>query len=139
MDFKSALLLNNKFMNPAINETTTQPEPSEADKKFEATESEFKEKEVKIAALRAFLVKYREPLSLFLNWKAFAFHGDIDFSNYDSKQKEIARAFGADGWVRKKHSYTCGAINWEKTLDGVKLTIESAEQINPKLIEEVKL
>lgn len=122
-----------KISNPAVLEL------SAADKKFLETEKDFKDKEAKIATLREFIVKYREPLSLFPNWKAFGFHGDIDFSNYEEKHKEIARAFGADGWTRKKHSYTCGAINWEKTLDGVKITIECAETVKFNPIEQVKL
>ncbi|HSS95779.1 MAG TPA: hypothetical protein VLK33_02050, partial [Terriglobales bacterium] len=53
--------------------------------------------------------------------------------------KAIARAFGAEGWKREKNSYTCGQIDWKKTIDEVHVEISGAEHIASKLIEEVKL
>lgn len=121
---------------PQINEIT----PEEIAGKFSGQEAQLVKQEQVAANLRAFFAKHREALSPFV-WKCYGWDDEVEFDiGYSNPvAKPIARAFGADGWTRKANSYTCGAINWHKTVDGVRLTIRNAESLKPKLIAEVKL
>lgn len=131
-------------MNTSI-EATTDTEVvnsalAEIEQKFTDQESQLVKQEQIVATLRAFFAKHREALSPFA-WKCYGWDIEITFVvGYQNKDaKPIARAFGAGGWARKSDRYSCGSINWHKTVDGVNLIIEAAESIKPKLIEEVKL
>jgi len=113
---------------------------AETEQKFIDQEARLVKQEEIVATLRAFFAKHREALAPFV-WKCYGWDAKIGFDiGYQNKDaKAIARAFGASGWARKADHYSCGSINWHKTVDGVQLTIEAAESIKPKLIEEVKL
>ena len=122
------------------------PEQIEADKKkaiislrFDNQESHFQQIERDFVILRAFFVKYRETLAP-LDWNCYGWNDrKIIFCTHGGDAKKIAKAFGSDGWVREHDKYSCGSINWLKTIDGCILKIEGAECIKPRLIEEVKL
>ncbi len=125
-------------MNPALPEIT----PEQIAAKFESHEKGFARVVESITTLRKFVSTWRNELAAF-EWNAFDSEGpkvffDCTYGNKD-QQKNIASAFGKDGWIREKDSYTCGRINWKKTVDGVAITVQGAEHLNPKLIEEVKL
>lgn len=125
-------------MNPAIPELT----PEQIEHKFEAQEKKFVEIETSIKKLRAFVETYRQAIAPF-EWNAYDCAGprvvfDCTYSNKD-QQKNIAILFGKDGWEREKDGFTCGRINWTKTVDGVLVRIDGAEHLNPNLIKEVKL
>lgn len=127
-------------------ENTTETEvqdTSAADiqKKFDAQEETFQRTLTCHKTLRAFFEKHREAISPF-NWKAYGWMDtEIEFDSWQDrgKAKEIATALGREGWTRHKNSYTCGAIDWKKELDGCGVIIKNAEQMTPKLIEQVKL
>ena len=135
-----------------MNETTTpttQPDNEDAqellraiNKKFDDQEKRFTDTEANLATLRAFFLKHREALSPF-TWSCYGWADtDIDFHCPgwpEQKAKDIARALGADGWTRKRSPHTCGSIDWHKEMDGCHLIIRNAENINPKLVETVKL
>jgi len=134
--------------NPATPEPELAPEQIAAKElaeqiksRFEDQEARFVEIEAGLKILREFFIKHREAIAPF-QWTCYGSSLTISFNcaygNKD-KQKEIARAFGSSGWKRVKNEYTCGRIDWKKTVDGVEIEIDCAEQINPKLIEEVKL
>ena len=127
------------------NETRT-PEQIEADKKaaiinqkFEQQESHFQAMERDLVTLRAFFAKYRENLSPF-EWRCYGWNDcKITFCANGDDARKIAKAFGANGWIREPDNYSCGSINWLKTVDKCILKIEGAESIKPRLIKEVKL
>lgn len=105
-------------------------------------EGNFTKNEKCIAILRAFLAEHRDAFAQFC-WRAYGWNDtDIEFNipGYPAQQaKDIARAFGPDGWKRSYNPHACGSINWTKELEGVKLIIRNAEQAPRKLVEEVKL
>jgi hypothetical protein len=128
-----------------VTENTEQAEAKalEIKAKFDKQEEHFRQFEKEMAILRKFFEKHRETLSPF-GWTCYAWNDlEIKFGRYDfngcKDPKAIARAFGADGWTRKHNRSACGAIDWFKVVDGVILTIEDAENIKPKLIDNVKL
>lgn len=108
------------------------------EQKFSDQEQQFVKLELAIATLRRFMVKHHDTLAPF-RWKAYGWDTEIKFDTYNDAPKEIAKAFGSNGWTRKHDRFSCGSINWEKEVDGCKLIIECAENIKPKLIDEVKL
>ena|ERR1700744_1970254 len=118
------------------------PEIDPIAKKFIDQEAQFVASEKTLAILRDFFKKWREVISAF-KWTCYGWGSpDIKFDlTYGDKSqaKAIATAFGKEGWRREKDNYACGKINWLKTVDGVELKIDGAEQLSPKLIEEVKL
>lgn len=52
--------------------------------------------------------------------------------------REVAKLFGAEGWIRERNPHSCGSIDWVKVVDGVRLKIEGAEHA-PELKKEVRL
>lgn len=109
--------------------------------KFDGHENDFKGVEKNIGVLREFMVKHRDAMAPFI-WTTNIHQPSIYFNcaySNKGKQKEIARAFGAEGWTRHKNEYTCGRIDWKKTIDGVRIEIDCAEQVEMKLKEEVRL
>ena len=109
--------------------------------KFDEQEQYFQKTLQCHATLRAFFEKHREAISPF-HWRAYGWcDTEIVFNHYSDsgKEKEIARAFGKDGWKRVADRFACGAIKWVKELDGCQLIIENAESLKPSLIETVKL
>jgi hypothetical protein len=128
-------------MNSATPDTRPELTPEQIEAKFTKQENQFLEQEKNISLLRAFFLKYRKPFAQF-QWRAYGIDNEISFDcNYQNvgRAKDIARAFGSDGWTRKKNSYTCGQIDWFKDIGEVTLKIEGAEHLNLNLIEEVKL
>jgi hypothetical protein len=131
-------------MNASIKSTTetnvVNSALAEIEQKFIDQEAQLVKQEQIVATLRAFFSKHREALAPFV-WNCYGWNTEIKFDLgwRDQKAKDIARAFGADGWTRKVDGYSCGSINWHKSVGGVELTINAAESIKPKLIEEVKL
>jgi hypothetical protein len=133
--------------NPASPETTPSPEiPTEFHKMLEETLSGLDGVEKNIKQLRDFIEKHRLALLMCQSWSAGPTHYPTvtirkgygkDSESFNPK--EIARAFGAEGWKREKNSYTCGQIDWKKIIDDVHVEIAGAEHMAPKLIEEVKL
>lgn len=126
------------MITPAIPEVT----PDQIEAKFTVQEKRFAAVVSSITILREFVSKWRNELAAF-EWNAFDSEGpkvffDCTYGNKE-QQKNIASAFGKDGWVREKDIYTCGRINWKKTIGEVMITIQGAEHLNPKLIDEVKL
>ena len=117
--------------------------PEDAEKKFHSTEQCFRETESDIKASREFIAKHKDALSKFTDWTCYGWSGrELRINLLYSRQqsaKEIAKLFGAEGWRRKPNSHTCGAIDWMKDFDGFQVTIEGAENLKPKLIEEVKI
>lgn len=105
---------------------------------FNEVEKRFRDIEKNLALTREFLTKHREKIEQH-TFRAYGWDNEIVFYGYDQDSKAIARAFGSEGWTRQHDSYSCGAINWHKEVDGIKLKIENAENIKPKLIEAVKL
>jgi hypothetical protein len=128
----------------AVGQATEEQEAKrlEIQEKFDKQEAKFRELESIILTLRGFFEKHREPLSPF-GWSCYAPGLEITFGKYafngSPDPKAVASAFGSGGWIRKHNPYACGSIDWFKTVDGVVLKIEDAENIKPKLIEEVKL
>lgn len=109
--------------------------------KFDEQEQYFQKTLQWQATLRAFFAKHREAISPF-HWRAYGWNDtEIVFDHYSDhgKAKDIARAFGKDGWKRVADRFSCGSINWRKELDGCVLIIENAESLKPSLIETVKL
>jgi hypothetical protein len=104
-------------------------------------ERRFIELESNVAKCRAFVEKHKDAMGAF-DCTCYGWDTEIKFSQYmilPFIPKDVARAFGVDGWKRIPNTSGCGSIDWVKELDGVVLKIENAEQIKPKLIEEVKL
>jgi hypothetical protein len=129
--------MNTTTETPTTQETTAKQIAIEA--KFSAQEEYWQKNEQDIARLRAFMARHREAIAPF-EWRAYGWNDlKIIFEAHDQKPKEIAKAFGATGWTREHDSYTCGAVNWKKEVDGCFLIIKNAENIKPKLIEEVKI
>lgn len=124
----------------------TNPIPTEFPDALDAALADLTKTEGHIVKLREFVAKWKPALLLCKNWDVFVSHkpsitirkGYGEFSE-SFNPKKIARAFGPDSWTRKKNSYTCGQIDWKKTVDGVEIEISGAEHMSPKLIEEVKL
>jgi len=112
-----------------------QPDPIA--EKFTKQENQFTEVEKNLAALRRFMVVHHDALAL-LDWRCYGYDNSIVLNTYNQKPKDVALAFGKDGWKREHNSYSCGSIDWHKTIDGVLLKIENAENIKPTLREEVK-
>jgi hypothetical protein len=120
--------------------------PTDFPESFDSALADLTKTENNINKIRAFAEKWKAALLLCESWSAGPAYkpsitirkGYGEFSeSFDPKK--IARAFGADGWMREKNSYTCGQIDWKKTVDEVELEISGAEHMAPKLIEQVKL
>ena len=107
--------------------------------RFEQQEKKFQQQEKKIADMRAWLERNRERLGHY-GWSIC--DRTVNFYSFlrsEGQQKDIARAFGKDGWKREKDDYTCGAIHWVKEFDGATLKIHEAEIVKLNPIDEVKL
>lgn len=125
---------------------TTPVIPTEFEESFNAALADLDKTEANIKHLREFSMKWKHALILCESWSSNPSYkpsvtirkGYGEFSK-SFGPKKIARAFGADGWKREKNAYTCGQIDWKKTIDDVEVEIQGAEHIAPKLIEEVKL
>ena len=114
---------------------------AEIQKKFDEQEAGFAKTLECHRVLREFFTKHREAIAPF-HWKAYGWcDTEVEFDSFQNRgrEKELARALGKDGWTRHKNSYACGSIDWKKDLDGCHLIIRGAEQMSPKLIDEVKL
>ncbi len=115
----------------------TESKITEAEKNFAKTEH-------CIAVLRAFFAKHAAALEQ-IDFRAYGWNDTVVTINNRTwgenplTPTQIAALFGQTGWNRKHSTYTCGAVDWVKELDGCTLTIENAESIKPKLIDEVKL
>lgn len=131
--------MNTTTETPTLTEEQIAAKQAATAAKFDAQEKNWQSNESDIAHLRSFFQKHHDTIAPF-NWLAFGWNDRrITFEGYDQKPKEIAKAFGATGWTRVHDSYTCGAVNWTKEVDGCFLIIKKAENITPKLIEEVKI
>lgn len=127
--------------------TTTPPTSTEFPKALEEVLSSLESVEKNLGQIREFIRKHKSALLLCENWTVGPTHyptltirsGYGEQSKAAFNPKMIARSLGAEGWKREKNSYTCGQIDWKKTIDGVQVEIAGAEYIAPKLIEEVKL
>lgn len=75
------------------------------------------------------------------DWSCYGIRRSIEFSFHcwPSKPREVAAAFGQDGWIRKKDDYSCGRINWFKTVDGMEIKLKGAENLSMNIREEVRL
>lgn len=107
--------------------------------RFDAQEKKFAEQEKEIADMRAWLLRNRERIAPFIfctSGRTICFYS---FIRTEGQQKDIAKAFGKDGWKREKDSHTCGALHWFKEFDGVTLKIHEAEIVKFNPIDEVKL
>ena len=128
--------------NPANTTTPADELKKKAELKKAGVETELEKLQTSIATLRAFVSKWYEILAPF-DYSASAYHHPTisfySFGEANKDSKAIARSLGNDGWKREKNPHTCGAINWVKEIDGVKLTIHEAEKVDMKLIQEVKL
>jgi hypothetical protein len=122
-----------------IPEITEQTDP--ISERFAKQEDRFQQQEADIAFMRVWLEKHKDAIGQFewsLNERSICFyHGICWKANEDPKA--IARAFGKNGWTRKKDSFTCGAINWHKEFDGVQLKIDEAEKVEFNPLENVRL
>ena len=106
--------------------------------KFSEQENNLLKQEDTVRKLREFFAKYHDVIAPF-RWRCYGWDPTVVFDNYDHNSKDIARAFGAEGWTRHHDSHSCGSVNWTKTIDGIELRIECAESIQPQLIKEVRL
>lgn len=109
--------------------------------KFTNQEARFVELEQTIATCRAFMEKHKETLAPF-EWSMFGYDPSCTFYSWNQPEgypKNIAKAFGADGWTRVHDPHTCGSVNWLKQIDGITITLKEAENIKPTLRTEVKL
>lgn len=128
-------------MNDVIETEVQDAAAAEIQKKFDEQEEYFQKTVRTQAVLRAFFEKHRETIAPF-KWRAYGWcDTEIEFQSYSKHPmaKEIANAFGKNGWRRVPNRHSCGAIDWRKDLDGCVLIIKTAEQLEPKVIEEVKL
>src|SRR5690242_20275247 len=105
------------------NEPATTTETTELDLARQTAiaeqEAKFAETDSTLATCRAFWEKHKENLLKFTYSGFYGWYANIDFSTASHTAKEIAKAFGADGWKRHRDEYICGRINWKKELDGV--------------------
>ncbi len=103
-------------------------------------EANFRKVETFLMAARNFIAAHADKLTG-LYWRCWGWseevviglHGDV------RDPKEIARRFGSDGWTREADSSTCGQFHWIKTVDGVRIKIEGAEQLKPTINQTVRL
>ena len=101
-------------------------------------EARFLDSQKTLEITRAFWDKYR-TIMLGTSWYCFyGWQAKWEVPANGNDHKEIARALGKNGWKRVADTYTCGQINWVKTVDGVEVVLQGAEMLRPKLIEEVK-
>lgn len=94
-----------------------------------------------VCRCRAFLTEHQDKLQD-LYFRCYGWDAEITFSGYQfnlSTPRDIAKRFGADGWERVAKASRCGAFDWVKTVDGVRLIIESAETLDPKFKKEVRI
>ena len=129
-------------IEPAVAEVELTPEQQIINATIAEQDKKFLKAEKEMATHRDFWIKHKDAMGRFyFYW--WPWNNEIQFDCCcgitRNSAKEIARTFGVDGWKRKPDPSTCGLINWEKELDGVILKIRGAENIKPKLIEEVKL
>lgn len=100
---------------------------------------QFEKFETGMNTLGAFVAKYSEALKLPDNMAQISLSGDFTqctiFANWapneDGRQRilsVVGEAFGRDGWTRKPEVYN-GTFNWLKTLDGVHVTVQSAQKM----------
>jgi hypothetical protein len=119
-------------------ETTTETEESSSALRNAHTRLDRVESDVRL--VRQFITNYKSAFSKVKSFYAWGWDTEIKMHPISAQTaKEIAVLFGPEGWERIHDSGTCGSINWLKTIDGIKLVIEGAENIKPKLIAEVKL
>lgn len=113
---------------------------NETQKKIIEIEAGFQKIEAFLAAARMFMVTHADKLQS-VDWRCWGWTQEFVFTSYGQVRdpKEIARRFGADGWIREPDTHTCGRFDWVKTVDGVRLKIENAEQLKPQVNPTVRL
>lgn len=131
-------------------ETTAELNPANIEAKLTAAdevqvkilqiEDGFRQVEAFLLTARNFLFKHSGNLEG-LDFRCWGWSQEVVFMLYGQVRdpKEIARRFGSDGWTREHDKYTCGAVHWVKTVDGVRLKVENAESIKPTLNPTVRL
>jgi hypothetical protein len=109
--------------------------------KFNSQEKKFIELERSIAAVREWLVKHASKI-VDVEFYSYGWDPEIKFNRYqrdDVDPQAIARRFGCEGWERVADGYSCGTFHWVKTVDGVRLIIESAENMKQTIKKEVRI
>lgn len=122
-------------------ETTTEAEPlTEEHAKLVADQIQaFNDYEATLQRTREFWAKHQATILKFKHEQMYVFLNKLEFpGSYGNDPKEVARAFGADGWTRVRNPYTCGAIDWKKVVDGVEIVIANAETA-PALLPQVRI
>lgn len=110
------------------------------EERFEEHGKKFNRLQETLNACREFVNNHRDELAQVPNWSCWGWDMSLDISPWgEHDPKSIAKVFGVDGWVRKHNSSACGQIDWQKTIDGITVSIINAENIKPKMIETVKL
>lgn len=124
---------------------TEQPTEIKQPTLFETKTKEWEDRATKlesdVAFCRAWITAHAAIIAPF-DWDCMGWSRELVFNQYGARcvnAREIATAFGKEGWKRVPDRYTCGKIDWMKSVDGMLLKIESAEHLPMNVREDVRL